>query len=242
MNGLLLAQPFRVLALQPGADPARNGYNWASVLAFLVVGGLFVLVALALGRLLRPHMPSHEKGSTYECGERPLGRAWFQFNPRFYLVALVFIVFEVEIAFMVPVSTVYRGWAQGVSGTDYAAAEQLRFQREKEAIARGGNVSLALQEAAANEKAELDRVRARPGDADRPAAWLAFLELFVFVAILAVGLAYVWAKGDLEWVRRLKRDAPVKTGADLVPRTAAAIPVPSPAPMAQEAAAAPPAA
>jgi NADH-quinone oxidoreductase subunit A len=88
----------------------------------------------------------------YECGEKPIGQAWFNFNPRFYLIALVFVIFEVEIAFMFPVASVYKSFIEKGQGL------------------------------------------------------LAFAEIFVFVAILAVGLAYVWAMGDLEWVKGLKQD------------------------------------
>src|SRR5437763_15119714 len=88
----------------------------------------------------------------YECSEMHIGHACFNFNPRFYLIALVFVIFEVEIAFMFPVASVY-----------------------KEFIEKGQGL-------------------------------LAFAEIFIFVAILAVGLAYVWAMGDLEWVKGLKQD------------------------------------
>src|SRR6266849_143074 len=88
----------------------------------------------------------------YECGENPIGHAWYNFNPSFYLIALVFVIFEVEIAFMFPVASVYKWFL------------------------------------------------------DRGQGLLAFAEIFVFIAILAVGLAYVWAMGDLEWVKGLKQD------------------------------------
>jgi NADH-quinone oxidoreductase subunit A len=77
--------------------------------------------------------------------------AWFNFNPRFYLVALVFVIFEVDIALTFPVVAVFRAWAE-----------------------------------------------------HSPAfAWIAFVELFLFTAILVVGLVWVWAHGDLEWVKNL---------------------------------------
>src|SRR4051812_49857235 len=52
----------------------------------------------------------------YECGEKPIGRAWYNFNPRFYLIALVFVIFEVEIAFMYPVASVYKSFIEKGQG------------------------------------------------------------------------------------------------------------------------------
>jgi len=127
-------------------------FHFANVLLFSATAILFVFGSLLAGRMLRPHYPTAEKELIYECGEKPIGQAWFNFNPRFYLIALVFVIFEVEIAFMFPVASVYKWFL------------------------------------------------------DRGQGLLVFLEIFVFVAILSVGLAYVWAMGDLEWVKGLKQD------------------------------------
>ena len=127
-------------------------FHFANVLLFSATAILFVFGSLLAGRFLRPNAPNREKNMIYECGEKPIGQAWFNFNPRFYLIALVFVIFEVEIAFMYPVASVYKWFL------------------------------------------------------DRGQGLLAFAEIFVFVAILAVGLAYVWAMGDLEWVKGLKQD------------------------------------
>jgi len=116
--------------------------TYSSVLAFLFVGIAFVVVNLIAWKILRPSRFSEEKLTTYECGENPQGSAWIQFNIRFYVFALIFIVFDVEAAFLLPWAVVFK---------------------------------------------ELGA--------------LAFVEGLVFIGILAVGLAYVWAKGDLEWVR-----------------------------------------
>src|SRR5258708_39450538 len=113
---------------------------------------MFVLGSLVAGSFLRPNAPNREKSMIYECGEKPIGQAWFNFNPRFYLIALVFVIFEVEIAFMFPVASVYKSFIEKGQGL------------------------------------------------------LAFAEIAVFVVILAVGLAYVWAMGDLEWVKGLKQE------------------------------------
>ena len=127
-------------------------FHFANVLLFSATAILFVFGSLLAGHFLRPDAPTREKSMIYECGEKPIGQAWFNFNPRFYLIALVFVIFEVEIAFMFPVASVYKSFIEKGQGL------------------------------------------------------LAFAEIFVFVAILAVGLAYVWAMGDLEWVKGLKQD------------------------------------
>jgi NADH-quinone oxidoreductase subunit A len=127
------------------------GFEFGTVLVFAIVAIGFALGGITASRLVSPRIPNAEKSSIYECGERPVGVAWFNFNPRFYLVALVFVIFEVDIALTFPVVAVFRQWAQ----------ESASF------------------------------------------AWVAFFELFLFTAILVVGLAWVWAHGDLEWVKTL---------------------------------------
>lgn len=83
---------------------------YASIAAFFLVAGGFVLVSMIVGQFIRPNNTYAEKRETYECGEAPVGPAWFNFNPRFYIVALIFIIFDVEIAFIYPVATVFRKW------------------------------------------------------------------------------------------------------------------------------------
>ena len=80
----------------------------AGILAFLVVGVAFLVVNLLLWWVLRPSRFSEEKLTTYECGENPVGSAWVQFNIRFYVFALIFIVFDVEAVFLLPWATVFR--------------------------------------------------------------------------------------------------------------------------------------
>jgi NADH-quinone oxidoreductase subunit A len=99
------------------------GYQFGAVLAFAVVAILFALVMLFVGRLFRPRFPNDNKVSIYECGERPIGSAWYNFNPRFYLIALVFIIFEVDIALTFPVVVVYASWIK--KGTGWVAFVEL---------------------------------------------------------------------------------------------------------------------
>ena len=69
---------------------------------FATVGFLFVFASLLLGRFLRAHSPTTQKVATYECGEPAVGPGSVQFDLRFYVVALLFLIFEVEVAFFFP--------------------------------------------------------------------------------------------------------------------------------------------
>ena len=80
----------------------------ASVLVFLLtIVGLLVFV-FVLWKVIRPERASEEKTTTYECGEEPVGNAWVQFNIRFYVFALIFVVFDVEAVFLLPWAVVFR--------------------------------------------------------------------------------------------------------------------------------------
>lgn len=84
--------------------------EFAPVLAFLVIGFLFIGFNLVLGWVLRSSRPYEEKLKPYECGEEPVGSAWVQFNIRFYVIALIFILFEVEIAMTYPIAVIFKDW------------------------------------------------------------------------------------------------------------------------------------
>ena len=117
--------------------------SFAGVLVFLVVGFIILAFVLWLSRLIQPKgTPGPDKYIPYECGEIPEGSAWIQFNIRFYVFALIFIIFDVEIICLLPWAVVFRKLGS-----------------------------------------------------------LAFIEGLIFIGILAVGLAYVWKKGDLEWIK-----------------------------------------
>ena len=72
--------------------------------------------ALLVGKLLRPHNPTELKLTPYECGEEPVGTAWSNFNVRFYVVALIFIIFDVEGALMFPVAAVFKKFVEMGNG------------------------------------------------------------------------------------------------------------------------------
>jgi NADH-quinone oxidoreductase subunit A len=84
-----------------------------SVTIFLAIGAAFVLGNLTLGALLRPKNPNPEKSAAYECGEPTMGSSWVQFDLRFYIIALLFLVFDVEVALFYPWAVVYGHAAEG---------------------------------------------------------------------------------------------------------------------------------
>lgn len=78
------------------------------MLLFGVAGFGMVFGGLIIGRMVRPHQPHPEKAAAYECGEPAIGASWVQFDLRFYTVALVFIVFDVEVALLWPWAVVFK--------------------------------------------------------------------------------------------------------------------------------------
>src|ERR1043166_6031893 len=79
------------------------------LLVFFVVGVFFLFFHLMLGKLIRPSRPEAEKLTIYECGEPTVGSAWIQFDLRYYVIALLFVIFDVEVAFFFPWAVVFGG-------------------------------------------------------------------------------------------------------------------------------------
>ena len=76
--------------------------EYLAVAIFIIAGSAIVLITFFISRLIRPHNPYPAKNVNYECAEEPIGDSWIQFNPRFYLFALIFVIFDVEAIFMFP--------------------------------------------------------------------------------------------------------------------------------------------
>ena len=114
--------------------------EYFAVLIMVLVAGVIPALFLGISRFLGPRKPSVVKSEPFECGNPPSGTAWGRFSVKFYLTAILFIVFDVEVVFLYP-------WA-------------ILFRR---------------------------------------LGMFGFVEMLVFVAILTLGLAYVWRKGALEW-------------------------------------------
>ncbi len=159
------------------------------MLVFMAVGIGFLLTNLLIGKLIRPARPSAEKETIYECGEPPVGSSGIQFDLRFYVVALLFVIFDVEMAFFFPWATVF--------GTTNKLADAATPVESRPALAAG-----------------LDGRPVTPGEVPPPPtpedlaaadtlAQLAFVDILVFFGVLLVGFAYLWKRGDLEWVRSM---------------------------------------
>ncbi len=97
----------------------------AGLLVFVAAGTALVLGVLLLNRLMRSRVPHPEKGATYECGERTIGAGWVQFDLRFYVVALVFVIFDVEIALLYPWAVVF-GAQDAQRANDLGLLDQIR--------------------------------------------------------------------------------------------------------------------
>ncbi len=82
--------------------------EFGKIFVFILTAVLFVVVAIYVARLLRPKRPTFEKLTTYECGENPEGSPWVKFNIRFYVVALIFLIFDVEVVLLIPWALVYK--------------------------------------------------------------------------------------------------------------------------------------
>lgn len=82
--------------------------NYSYVLLFFAAAIVFVLAAFITSWCLRPHKPTQRKLSTYECGEVSSGTSFVQYNVRYYLIALVFVIFDVEVAFLLPWAVAFR--------------------------------------------------------------------------------------------------------------------------------------
>lgn len=151
------------------------------VVIFLAAGGAVLAGNLFLGKLVRPNKPSAEKGTIYECGEPTIGSAWIQFDLRFYVVALLFVIFDVELAFFFPWAVVFGSANRAADPTN--VAEQRMAAESIQPVATSGTTA-AIDAGSMNQL-----------------AWLAFADIAVFFAVLLVGFAYLWRRGDLAWVR-----------------------------------------
>ena len=86
------------------------------VLILSILGALAVVGTLFIGRFLRPRVLSEKKIDAYECGEKTIGTSWVNFNVRFYLIAIIFIIFDIEAALIFPVATIIKPFANTAAG------------------------------------------------------------------------------------------------------------------------------
>jgi NADH-quinone oxidoreductase subunit A len=86
-------------------------FNFTNVFIFIILGLAMTFMAIMVSRLLAPRVQDNpDKFTTYECGERPVGSAWILFNFRFYAVALAFVIFDIELAFVFPCVVIFKKW------------------------------------------------------------------------------------------------------------------------------------
>ena len=84
--------------------------EFGKIFIFILVGIGFVGIAIIMAYLVRPNRPTKEKQTTYECGEDPIGSSWQKFNIRFYVVALIFLIFDVEVVMLFPWAIIYQDY------------------------------------------------------------------------------------------------------------------------------------
>lgn len=158
------------------------------LLVFTAVAVVFLIVPLLIGKFVRPRLPTPEKDAVYECGEPTIGSSYIQFDLRFYVVALLFIVFDVEVAFFFPWATVFGGATQLA---DPRLSQSARVEVSRELLSLPANA---------------------PVDPITPAqalglAEFALYDILVFFGVLLVGFAYLWKRGDIDWVRAVAQEA-----------------------------------
>ena len=180
---------------------------------FAAVGFLFLFVNLLVGYFLRPSDPHAEKLEIYECGEPTIGSSFVQFDLRFYVVALLFIIFDVEVAFFFPWAAVFgKATHLAATGAPVLAAD-LDPNATPEQASQLSHMAVTLQrELGMPEAAIVATAAGSPAETKqalqqtaRKLALASFADIGAFFAVLLVGFAYVWRRGDLDWVRATTR-------------------------------------
>ena len=182
----------------------------AYLVLFLAVGAAFLFVHLLLGRFVRPDDPHAEKKEIYECGEPAIGSSFVQFDLRFYVVALVFIVFDAEVAFLFPAATVFGKQTQlsdarlplvVTEAAEESAAPPVAGQSGTLSVAATGlfrelgmSENLPSGEALQSEATQLRET------IDQFTLYV-YLATILFFLVLFVGFAYEWKTGAFDWVR-----------------------------------------
>jgi NADH-quinone oxidoreductase subunit A len=172
----------------------QSAVNIVGYLALFVGFGLaFVFVNLLVGFFVRPSNPHSEKGEIYECGEPAIGSSYIQFDLRFYIVALLFIIFDVEVAFFFPWATVF-GKSEHLA--EMASSNQAVLAGQLTDNAKSLFTELGVRDLS-NVVASNEAIFA----ASKTLAWITLADIGIFFAILMLGFAYVWRRGDLDWVK-----------------------------------------
>ena len=88
--------------------------DFGNIFIFILLAAVFVIICVIVAKILSPSRPTKEKLLIYECGENPEGSPWVKFNIRFYVVALIFLIFDVEVVLLLPWALVYKSF--GITG------------------------------------------------------------------------------------------------------------------------------
>jgi NADH-quinone oxidoreductase subunit A len=208
---------------------------------FFSVGLIFIFVNLLVGRFVRPSDPHAEKLEIYECGEPTIGSSFVQFDLRFYVVALLFIIFDVEVAFFFPWAVVF-GKSTHLMNEQFAVATENRGQvvltdeaadlyrelgvRQPAALASvppslTGRFQDQFGISADNRIDSEEKAAFVSRRGARQLVWITMVDIGVFFGVLLVGFAYVWKRGDLNWVRAISREQPEQFERAALPREAA---------------------
>ncbi|PHY01193.1 MAG: NADH-quinone oxidoreductase subunit A [Planctomycetaceae bacterium] len=212
------------------------------VALFVAVGAAFLCVNMLVGWLVRPRLPNTEKLEVYECGEPAIGSSFVQFDLRFYVVALLFIIFDVEVALFFPWATVFGKAVQLSDPSLVTVQETLPPQAAQplQATLPSASLGVGLSPAAIGLFKELglsqpaipqfvvppatlqalEKNRGQRSLAVAEGEWSvaragallarsAVCDMAVFFAVLLVGFAYVWNRGDLNWVRAVSTQRPL---------------------------------
>jgi NADH-quinone oxidoreductase subunit A len=187
----------------PGGPPTTMATPIAIVAylaLFAAVGAVFLFANLLLGRFLRPNNPNEEKLEIYECGEPAIGSSFVQFDLRYYVVALVFLIFDVEIAFFFPWATVYGKASHLADPALHNAVVTAPDVRQKTVEGLYGELGVPAGDAIINASSkEIIEQSTR-------LMHFSLIDIGVFFVVLLVGFAYVWKRGDLDWVRAVSQD------------------------------------
>jgi len=191
-------------------------------LVFTVLGVIFLMLPLLLGWLLRPKAPTAEKLAAYECGEPSIGSSYVQFDLRFYVVALLFIIFDVEVAFFFPWAMVYGGAMQL---SDTRLAEPVRAEISQKLLNLGADAPLIE-----NAGGVLPASQIINTETAFQLGVTGLCDILVFFGVLLVGFAYVWKRGDLDWVRAVAQESQTSKPQQYPPRPSTPAPVSPAAP------------
>jgi NADH-quinone oxidoreductase subunit A len=187
---------------------------------FATVGFIFLFANLLVGRLLRPSNPHAEKLEIYECGEPTIGSSFVQFDLRFYVVALLFIIFDVEVAFFFPWAAVF-GKSTNLMDREFAVVARSQETNHLELTPAATHLYQELgvrhptvptntppslvglvDETAPEDVKSSQRIH----EGARQLAFVTIVDIAAFFAVLLIGFAYVWKRGDLDWVRALSQE------------------------------------